>query len=377
MWHTILKSLCTGRAVACAVTTLALCFAQVDAKAMTIETDSFGKTKSGAVVTKFTVTNSSGMKATLIDYGAILQSLEVPDRDGNIAEVTMGFDTVTEYEDNSPYFGATVGRYANRIEGGRFTLDGKEYQLATNNGPNHLHGGVVGFDKVIWNAEPFSGENESGVEFTYVSADGEEGYPGTLTITMRYTLTDDNELKFSYVAETDKPTILNITNHTYWNLDADGLILDHELVINADQYTAVDETGIPIAGIADVAGTPMDFNTAHTIGERIDQVTGGYDHNYVLNREGEGMSLAARVYSPKTGRVMEIHTNQPGIQLYTGNFLDGSYAGRGGAVYEQRGAFCLETQTFPNAPNRPDFPSAELRPGEKYIHETVHTFSTK
>ena len=346
---------------------------------MAIEQGNFGQTKSGADVTKFTVTNSNGMKATLITYGATLQSLEVPDRDGNLAEVTLGFDTITEYEDHSQYFGSTVGRYANRIENGRFTLDGEAYQLAKNNTPNHLHGGVVGFDKVIWKGESFSSENESGVEFSYTSADGEEGYPGELTITMRYTLTNDNELRFSYEATTDKPTILNITNHTYWNLETTGSILDHQLVINASQFIPVDQTGIPLAAVVGVAGTPMSFTSAHSIGERIDQVIGGYDHNYVLNRaeeEGE-MVLAARLYSPKTGRVMEIHTNQPGLQLYSGNFLDGSYSGRGGAVYEQRGALCLETQTFPNAPNRPDFPSAELRPGEKYIHKTLHKFSTQ
>ena len=372
MWHLMMKSL-----IVLAVTVWFACNAQAEEIKMTILADNFGKTKSGAEVTKYTLTNTNGMKATVMDYGAILLSLEVPDREGNISEVTLGFDTVTEYEDNSPYFGATVGRYANRIAGGKFTLDGKDYQLAINDGPNHLHGGLVGFDKVIWIAEPFSTGDELGVKFTYTSKDGEEGYPGTLKVTMRYTLTNSNELKFSYEAETDKPTVLNITNHTYWNLAGEGSILDHEVTINADQYTPVDATLIPLAEHAKVAGTPMDFTSTHTIGERIDQVEGGYDHNYLLNRTGEGLVLAARIYDPKSGRVMEVTTDQPGLQLYSGNFLDGSFPGRGGVVYEKHAALCLETDKFPNSPNRPDFPSVVLLPGERYTHNTVHKFTTQ
>ncbi len=344
---------------------------------MTIEKDSFGKTKSGAEVARYTLTNTNGLKAVVINYGAILLGIEVPDRDGNISDVTLGLATLAEYEESSPYFGAVVGRYANRIENGRFTLDGAEYKLVQNDGTNHLHGGAIGFDKVIWDATHFSTGDEVGVEFSYLSKDGDEGYPGNLKCKMRYTLTNNNELKFSYEAETDKPTVINLTQHSYWNLAGEGSVLDHELTINADKYTPVDDRLIPLADHAGVAGTPMDFTTPHTVGERIDQVKGGYDHNYVLNRTGEGIVFAARVYDPKSGRVMEVYTDQPGLQLYSGNFLDGTLSGGGGAVYRKHAAICLETDKFPNSPNRPDFPSVILRPGEKYTHETVHKFSTK
>jgi aldose 1-epimerase len=313
-----------------------------------------------------------------MNYGAILVSLEVPDRDGNIGDITLGFDALDGYLKEHPYFGATVGRYANRIGKAKFVLDGVEYKLAANNDENHLHGGIKGFDKVVWKLEDLRREsNEAVVKLSYISEDGEEGYPGNLACSITYTLTKDDELKFSYEAQTDKTTVINLTNHSYWNLAGQGDILGHELMLNADKYTPIDEGMIPTGEIRSVKDTPMDFTLPMSIGSRIGQVEGGYDHNYVLNSGGGSSALAARVYEPTSGRVMEIYTTEPGIQLYTGNFLDGSLTGKAGKVYKKHYAFCLETQHFPDSPNKPNFPSVVLLPGRKYTTETVHKFSTR
>jgi len=347
---------------------------------MSAEKESFGQTPDGREVDLYTLTNTNGLRAKITNYGAILVSLEVPDRDGNIADITLGFDALDGYLKEHPYFGAIVGRYANRIGKGRFVLDGVEYKLATNNGENHLHGGIKGFDKVVWKAEDVRAESQKAlVKMSYISEDGEEGYPGNMACTVTYTLTKDNELKISYEAETDKTTVVNLTNHSYWNLAGQGTgdILGHELMLNADKYTPVDEGLIPTGEIRSVKDTPMDFTLPMSIGSRIKQVGDGYDHNYVLNRGGDTLALAARVYEPTSGRVMEIYTTEPGVQLYTGNFLDGSLTGKAGKVYKKHYAFCLETQHFPDSPNKPNFPSAVLLPGQKYTSVTVYKFSTR
>ena len=349
-------------------------------KVMSIGTKPFGKTPDGQEVDLYTMTNTNGITAKITNYGAILVSLEVPDKNGKLADITLGFDTLEGYIKGHPYFGATVGRYANRIGGARFKLNDVEYQLAANNGPNHLHGGIKGFDKVIWKAEDVTAEsNQAFVKLSYLSKDGEEGYPGNLTCTVTYTLTKDDELKISYEAETDKTTILNLTNHTYWNLagQGNGDVLGHELMLSADKYTPVDEGLIPTGEIKSVKGSPMDFTKPMIIGSRIIQVEGGYDHNYVLNSGGGTLALCARVYEPTSGRIMEIHTVEPGVQFYTGNFLDGSINGKAGKVYNKHYGFCLETQHFPDSPNKPDFPSVVLKPGDKYTTVTVHKFYNK
>ena len=349
-------------------------------RVMSIGTKPFGKTPDGQEVDLYTMTNTNGITAKITNYGAILVSLEVPDKNGKLADITLGFDTLEGYIKGHPYFGATVGRYANRIGGAKFKLNDVEYQLAANNGPNHLHGGIKGFDKVIWKAEDVTAEsNQAFVKLSYLSKDGEEGYPGNLTCTVTYTLTKDDELKISYEAETDKTTILNLTNHTYWNLagQGNGDVLGHELMLSADKYTPVDEGLIPTGEIKSVKGSPMDFTKPMIIGSRIIQVEGGYDHNYVLNSGGGTLALCARVYEPTSGRIMEIHTVEPGVQFYTGNFLDGSINGKAGKVYNKHYGFCLETQHFPDSPNKPDFPSVVLKPGDKYTTVTVHKFYNK
>jgi aldose 1-epimerase len=345
---------------------------------------SFGTLPDGTALDLFTLKNASGMEVSVTNYGGIITSLKVPDRDGKIDDVTLGYDSIDGYLKSSPYFGAIIGRYGNRIGKAQFELDGKTYKLPANDGPNTLHGGVKGFDKVVWQAEPFEREGERGIIFTYVSPDGEEGFPGTLSSRVTYTLTDKNELAFDYQATTDKPTVVNLTQHAYFNLAGDGSgdVLGHELTINADRYTPVSSTLIPTGELASLEGTPLDFRTKTAIGARIDAAheqikrAGGYDHNYVLNREGDGLSLAARVEEPKTGRVMEVHTTEPGIQFYSGNFLDGSITGKQGHVYNKRNGLCLETQHYPDSPNQPSFPTTTLKPGEEYKSRTVYTFST-
>ncbi len=347
---------------------------------MSVEKAPYGKLPDGRQADIFTLTNSSGMKVKLTNYGAITVGLEVPDADGNLADVTLGHDTLEAWLTSTSYFGATVGRYANRIAKGKFTLDGKTYTLATNNDENHLHGGVKGFDKVLWDAETVEADGAVGVKFTYLSKDGEEGYPGNLKVTALYTLTNSNQFKVEFSATTDKPTVVNLAHHTYWNLAgaAAGDVLGHELMLAADKYTPVDAGLIPTGELKDVKGTPMDFTTPTAIGARIARVEGGYDHNFVLrNQDGSKIALAARVVEPKSGRVMEIHTDQPGIQFYSGNFLDGAVTGKGGVAYKKHYGFCLETQHYPDSPNQPDFPPVVLRPGETYKHTMIHTFSTK
>lgn len=339
----------------------------------------------------YTLSNSEGMKARISEYGAILVSLEVPDRDGRIEDVTLGYDTLDGWKSNTSYFGSTVGRYGNRIANGKFSLDGKEYKLATNNDPGGipcaLHGGVVGFDKVIWEGKPVSKVGAEGVELSYTSQDGEEGYPGTLKVKVTYWLTDKNELVWEVEAATDKATPVNIVHHSYWNLSGkpEKSINDHRLQLEADHYLPTDIGLIPTGEIAPVAGTPMDFTAAKAIGERVNQDSqdlkfgGGYDHCWVLRegQKGEVIKLAATLHDPLSGRVMEVFTDQPAIQFYGGNFLDGSVQGKGGVSYPYRSGLCLETQKFPNSPNQEEFPNCVLRPGEIYKHTMMHRFSVK
>jgi len=322
------------------------------------------------------------MEVRAMTYGGIVVSLRVPDRQGRLDDVVLGYESAAAYAKNDPYFGAIIGRYGNRIAKGRFTLDGKTYELATNNGPNHLHGGIKGFDKVMWKGDPFQNDAGAGVIFTYTSPDGEEGYPGTLKVRVTYTLTNKSELEVDYHATTDKPTIVNLTQHSYFNLAGQGTrdILDHRLRLNADRFTPVDAALIPTGELAPVEGTPLDFRQPSAIGARIDQDNQqlkngtGYDHNWVLNGTGSGLHLAARVVEPTTGRTLEVSTTEPGVQFYTGNFLDGTITGKQGRVYKRRYGFCLETQHFPDSPNEPKFPSTILRQGEEYVSRTVMAF---
>lgn len=335
----------------------------------------------GRPIYMYTLTNAGGMKAEIMNYGAILFSLEMPDRNGEMQDVTLGYATLDEYVANRKYFGATIGRYGNRIADGKFTLNGKEYTLAQNNGENHLHGGLKGFNKVVWDSEMLETEQAVGVRLTYLSPDGEEGYPGNLETTVVYRLTDTNELRINYTAVTDKPTPVNLTHHSFWNFsgDVERDILGHKLMLNADYYLPVDEGLIPTGEIRSVKNTPMDFRTPREIGSRIDKVDGGYDHNYVLNRSEnpEALVLAADVYDPVSGRGMKIFTTEPGIQFYSGNFFAGEITGKDGKVYHKHDAFCLETQHFPDSPNQPEFPSTILRPGETYRHVCIHKFYVK
>jgi len=349
---------------------------------MEVKKELFGRLADGTAVDIYTLTNkSSGIEARVMTYGATLVSLRLPDRNGAFADVNLGFDNLEGYLGTHPYFGVIVGRYANRIAKGRFTLDGVGYTLAQNNNGNSLHGGLKGFDKVVWKPETIQTADGVGVKLTYLSKDMEEGYPGNLSVTVVYMLTNADELRISYEAETDKKTPVNLTNHAYWNLkgEGNGDVLGHALQLGADKFTAVDSAAnlIPTGEISSVAGTPFDFTSPHLIGERIAQVEGGYDHNFVLRGGGGALALAARVEEPESGRVMEIYTGQPAIQLYTGNFLDGTVVGKGGKAYEKHYAFCLETQHFPDSPNHPNFPSTILEPGQKYRTVTVHRFYVK
>lgn len=348
----------------------------------TVVKSAFGKTEDGQAVDLYTLTNANGMKAKITTYGGIITELDVPDRDGKLEDVVLGFDNLDGYLKGHPYFGAIVGRVANRIAKGKFMLDGKEYSVPVNNGPNALHGGIKGFDKKVWKAETISSPDAVGLRLSYTSADGEEGYPGELKATVTYTLTNQNELKIDYAATTNKATPVNLTNHSYFNLagPASGPIGDHELTLMADKYTPTDDTLIPTGAIKDVKGTPLDFTKPATIGSRLGELKGdpgGYDHNFVINKTDRFPALAARVYEPKSGRIMEVLTTEPGVQFYTGNFLDGTVKGKGGTVYKKNQGFCLECQHYPDSVNHPDFPSVILKPGNTYKQTTIYKFSTK
>lgn len=366
---------------------LAICLAG-DAAHAQVSKEAFGKTASGTPVEIYTLVNAAGIKARLMTYGATLVSLEVPDRNGKLDDVVLGFDSVTEYEKGSPYFGCIVGRYANRIGGAKFSLDGKDYTLFKNDKENTLHGGKVGFDKVVWSASEVADKRGPSIKFTYTSNDGEEGYPGTLTSTVTYTLTKTNRLRIHYEATTDKKTVCNLTHHSYFNLSGagNGDILQHELQIEADKFTPVDATLIPTGELRDLGGSPLDFRMATTVGARIGaddeqlKLGGGYDHNYVLRPATDPAKparKAASVYDPASGRTMDVMTSEPGLQFYTGNFLDGTLKGKGSKTYLKRGALCLEAQKFPDSPNKPNFPSSILEPGQTYRQTTVYAFGVK
>ncbi len=389
-----IKAQFLGLAVVAAVASMVLCschgtqsaVATKEAKQkMDIQVESFGSTPEGRQVRLYRLTNAKGLKAAIMTYGATVISLEVPDRAGKMDDIVLGYDNLDGYLKNSPYFGAIVGRYGNRIGKGRFTLDGVEYdKLAINNGENHLHGGLKGFDKVVWDDEPVWRPNGVGVKLSYLSEDGEEGYPGNLQSTVTYVLTNDNELRIEYEATADKATPVNLTHHGYFNLTGGARdILGHVLALNADKFTPVDKGLIPTGELPAVKGTPMDFTKAAAIGARIDddyeqlRFGGGYDHNWILNKDGKELTVAAKVYEPTTGRVMEVRTTEPGIQFYSGNFLDGTITGKENQVYQHRWGFCLETQHYPDSPNKPHFPSTILRPGQKYETTTIYRFSTK
>jgi aldose 1-epimerase len=341
----------------------------------------YGTTTKGEAVEEYTLTNASGMEVKIITYGGAIQSLRVPDRNGEMRNIVLGFDNLLDYETRSPYFGCITGRYGNRIANARFSIDGKEYRLAANDGTNSLHGGIEGLDNRVWKGKAVDG----GVSLSYLSPDGEEGYPGNLDLTVVYTLTEDNALRIDYRATTDAPTVINLTNHSYFNLagNGSGTIYDHLVMLNADRYTPVNQNLIPTGELAPVAGTPLDFRMPVKVGARIRSghpqmvLARGYDHNFVLNRtDHTTLSFAARVYDPTSGRIMEVLTTEPGIQFYTGNFLDGTRVGSSGGMYRQGDGLCLETQHFPDSPNQPAFPSTALRPGETYQTTTVYRFTT-
>ena len=346
-----------------------------------VERTHFGTLPDGEEVERFRLQNTAGAEATIITYGATLVSLATPDRDGIIEDIVLGHDSLDGYLEANPYFGSIVGRYANRIAGGSFTLDGETYTLARNNGPNHLHGGLKGFDKANWEVEQIIEDaNQVGISLNYVSADGEEGYPGTLDVRVTYLLTEDNRLIVDYEATTDKATPVNLTQHAYFNLAGGNSVEDHHLTLAASHYTPVDSTLIPTGEIRSVEGTAFDFRRGKRIGEQIDDddqqllYGGGYDHNFVLDRVSGDLILAATVLEPESGRILEVHTTKPGMQFYTGNFLDGSITGKNGVQYGRRSGFCLETQYYPDSPNQPNFPSSVLRPGEVYQTQTVFAF---
>jgi aldose 1-epimerase len=342
-------------------------------------------TVDGKEVFIYTLRNIHGMEARIANYGGIIVSLKVPDKNGKSGDVVLGFDSLSSYVKDTPYFGCLIGRYGNRIGKGKFILDGATYALATNSAPNHLHGGVKGFDKVVWEARESESIPGKALVLGYVSKDGEEGYPGMLTVKVTYTLTDSNEIKVDYFATTDKPTIVNLTQHSYFNLagPGDGEILGHEMTIAADRFTPIDSNFIPTGELSDVKGTPLDFTKPMPIGSRIHDNNEqlrfglGYDHNFVLNKPAGTFGLAARVFEPTSGREMEVFTAEPGLQFYTGNFLDGHHIGKGGKPYKYRYGFCLETQHYPDSPNKPTFPSTVLRPGERYTTSTVYRFRVR
>lgn len=375
-----------GQRLSCTAVALAILMSShaVSAKESIVRKP-FGKTKDGQAVDLFVLKNDNGMEVSITNYGAIVTHLIVPDSKGKAGDVVLGFDTLEEYLAGHPFFGAVAGRYGNRIAKGSFKLDGKTYTLAKNNGENHLHGGLNGFDKAVWKASLPRVEEGVAVKLTHVSPDGDEGYPGTLTVSVTYLLTAKNELRMDYHATTDKATPINVTNHSYFNLagQGEGDILGHELEINADRFTPVDAGLIPTGELKSVKDTPFDFRKPFTIGKRINdddeqiRIGKGYDHNFVLNKPKAGeLSLASRAQEPKTGRVLEVWTTEPGVQLYTGNFLDGKSKGKG-STYKHRYGFCLETQHFPDSPNKPEFPSTILRPGEEFKSTTIFKFSAR
>jgi aldose 1-epimerase len=343
----------------------------------------FGTGPEGRSVELYTLRNSKGMEAKISTYGGIVTSLKVPDRNGKFGDVVLGYDNLDGYLKSSPYFGALIGRYGNRIAFGKFSLDGQTYMLATNNGANSLHGGVQGFDKVIWTARPLPTANGPSLILTYVSQNGEEGYPGTLSVTAIYSITEDNELRVDFSATTSQKTVVNLTHHSYFNLRGSGDVLDHVVAINADKFTPVDSGLIPTGELRPVKGTPFDFTTPHRVGDRVNaddeqiKLGNGYDHNWVLNKQGHELSFAAMAYEPTSGRVLEVFATAPGVQFYTGNFLDGTITGKGGWTYQFRDGLCFEPQYFPDSPNHPAFPSTELSPGQKYHETLIYKFSVK
>ncbi|HET6815161.1 MAG TPA: aldose epimerase family protein [Actinomycetota bacterium] len=388
---TIRRAVVMGVVVLMTLSTMAL-FAAASASSVghrpTITKAPFGSLADGTAVDIYTLTNSRGMEVKILTYGGILQSIRVPNRHGHLANVTLGFDNLADYVAKSPYFGCITGRYANRIAKGRFRLNGQTYQLPINNPPNSLHGGDVGFDKHVWAATPVRDRHSVGLELRFTSPNGDQGYPGRLASKVTYTLTNRNEIRMDYrarlVGNSNLKTIINLTNHAYWNLAGEGSsdIYGHKLTLKASHYTPVDPTLIPTGAIDPVAGTPMDFTRSTAIGARIRNGFGqlvigrGYDHNWVLDRHGSGLELAARVVEPKSGRVLEVITDQPGIQFYSGNFLDGTLVGTSGRMYRQGDGFALETQHYPDSPNHPNFPSTVLAPGQRYATTTIYKFST-
>ena len=350
-----------------------------------ITRETFGTMPDGTSIYLYTLKNANGIKARITNYGGILVSLAVPDREGKLSDVVLGFDTFEPYLGSHPYFGALIGRYANRIAQAKFVLDGVDYTLSANNEENHLHGGFQGFDKIVWDAEVIKKGVSPLLRLHYLSKGMEEGYPGNLSIQVEYRVTEDNGLRIDYRAKTDKTTVINLTHHSYFNLKDAGAseILGHELMIAADQFTPVDDALIPSGEIRSVVGTPLDFRERVLIGGQIDmdnaqlRFAGGYDHNWVLDRQGSALALVASVYEPTTGRVMEVYTTEPGLQFYSGNFLDGSQIGKGGVPYQHRSGFCLETQHFPDSPNKSDFPSTVLEPGSVYTQTTIYRFSAR
>jgi aldose 1-epimerase len=343
----------------------------------------FGPPQNGIAVDRYTLRNKNGVEAAICNYGGLVISFKVPNRWGGFGDVVLGYDNLADYIKDSPYFGAMIGRYGNRIAKGKFTLDGKEYTLAINNGPNALHGGLKGFDKVVWEPKILARSEGPSLQLRYTSKDGEEGYPGNLSVTAVYTLTDDNALKLEYTATTDKDTVINLTQHSYFNLAGKGDILNHTVMIPADKFTPVDSTLIPTGELKPVDGTPFDFRTSTPIGARIGQddeqlkFGGGYDHNWVINKPMGKLGLMARVFEPTSGRVLEVLSTEPGLQFYTGNFLDGKLKGKGGWVYQKRNAFCMEPQHYPDSPNQPNFPSVVLKPGQVYKNIIIFKLSVR
>lgn len=349
-----------------------------------IKKEPFGKTADGAAVDSYTLTNAKGAEAKIITYGGIVVSLKVPDRTGKLSDIVLGYDSMDGYNKNAGYLGALIGRYGNRIARGKFKLNGVEYSLAVNNGENHLHGGIKGYDKVVWTATPLNEKNGPALRLKYLSKDGEEGYPGNLSVTVIYTLTNHNELRIDYSATTDKTTVVNLTHHSYFNLAGagSGNILQHQVTINAHRFTPTDAGSIPTGELRSVSGTPMDFTKATAIGARINQEEEqlrfgkGYDHNWVLDKKGNGLTLAATAYDPGSGRLLSMYTTEPGTQFYSGNYLDGS-TGKDGKAYTERAGFCFEAQHFPDSPNKPAFPSVVLRPGKIYRQTTIYRFAVR